>query len=396
MEMDIAWQEWLGLMIRWLHVVAGIAWIGTSFYFIWLDQSLRRREGLPEKVHGESWSVHGGGFYHAQKYLVAPERMPAELHWFKYEAYFTWISGFALLAVLYYWSAESFLMDPNRAALSPTAAILTSVGFLAGGWIAYDLLCRSVVGRYTGVLAISVFILVVATGWGLTQVFNDRAAFLHVGAVIGTIMSANVFFVIIPNQKKVVADLQAGRNPKPNLGLQAKQRSLHNNYLTLPVVLLMVSFHYPVLFGGGAERGWVVIALILLIGGVVRHFFNSQHAGLTGRALLWQWPTAALLSMALIVFLSPARHHEDLAVSDDKALSIIIAHCASCHAAEPTDPAFQSSPAGLRLENLEQLRTHGVRVLAQAVTSQAMPLGNRTGMTAEERAELGSWIQKNR
>jgi len=252
------------------------------------------------------------------------------------------------------------------------------------------------VGRNTGALAIAVFILVVAAGWGLTQVFNDRAAFLHVGAVIGTIMSANVFFVIIPNQKKVVADLRAGRDPEPSLGLQAKQRSLHNNYLTLPVVLLMVSFHYPVLFGGGAERGWVVIALILLIGGVVRHFFNSQHAGLSGRALIWQWPTAALLSVALIVFLSPARDHQDFAVSDDRALSIITVHCASCHAAEPADPTFQSPPAGLSLESLEYLRIHGVRVLAQAVTSQAMPLGNRTGMTAEERAELGAWIQKHR
>ena len=393
MGIEIAWQEWLGMLIRWLHVVAGIAWIGTSFYFIWLDQSLRQPKELPKKVHGESWSVHGGGFYHVQKYLVAPDRIPPELHWFKYEAYFTWISGFALLAVLYYWGAESFLIDPDRAALSPTVAVLTSLGFLIGGWLAYDLLCRSAIGRHTGVLATAVFILVVLIGWGLTQVFNDRAAFLHVGAVIGTIMSANVFFVIIPNQKKVIADLQAGRVPKANLGQQAKDRSLHNNYLTLPVVLLMVSFHYPVLFGGGAERGWVVIALILLIGGIVRNFFNKQHADASRWSLLWQWPLATLLAIALILLLSPQRSGSNLIVSDQQVLTIVADHCLSCHATKPTNPAFQAPPGGVYFDSLKDLEKYGARILVQAVMSQAMPLGNTTNMTEEERNALGAWIR---
>jgi len=393
--MDIAWQEWISLIIRWLHIVTSIAWIGTSFYFIWLDQSLRKGRTLPNNVFGESWSVHGGGFYQVRKYVVAPDRMPDQLHWFKYEAYFTWISGFALLAVLYYWSAESFLLDPSRVAISPTIGIIISISFLIGGWITYDLLCRSVVGRDTRKLAVAVFILIVTIGWGLTQVFNDRAAFLHIGAVIGTMMSANVFLVIIPNQKKVIAALKDGREPLDRLGLQAKQRSLHNNYLTLPVVLFMLSGHYPVLFSGGSKQGWIVIGSIFLIGGVVRHFFNAQHAGSKGLSLCWQWPVAIFLSLGLIFFVSPNRTQENLAVNDVRALSIIYKHCVSCHATKPTNPAFQTPPAGLNLENLEQLRIHGARVITQAVTSQSMPLGNATNMTLEERTELGAWIRKS-
>jgi uncharacterized membrane protein len=393
--MDIAWQEWLSLIIRWLHVVAGIAWIGTSFYFIWLDQSLRKNRNLPTKVFGESWSFHGGGFYHVQKYLVTPGREPDELHWFKFEAYFTWISGFALLGILYYWSAESFLLDPSRASISPAIAIVISASSLIAGWIIYDLLCRSVVGRDTTMLAVAVFILIIAIGWGLTQVFNDRAALLHVGAVIGTMMSGNVFFVIIPNQKKVIADLRNGKEPPANLGLQAKQRSLHNNYLTLPVVLFMISGHYPILFNGGSERGWIVIGIVLLIGGVVRHFFNAQHAGSKGFSLVWQWPLAVFLTIGLILFLSPQQTQKQLIVSDSQALSIIDKHCSSCHASKPTNPAFSSAPAGLKLDNLEQLRIHGGRVATQAVTTKSMPLGNATKMTLKERAELGAWIVEN-
>jgi len=393
--MDIAWQEWISLIIRWLHVVAGIAWIGTSFYFIWLDQSLRKNPNLPTKVFGESWSVHGGGFYHVQKYLVTPDHEPEELHWFKFEAYFTWISGFALLAILYYWSAESFLLDPSRASISPAIAIVISASSLIAGWVIYDLLCRSVIGRDTTTLAVAVFILIIAIGWGLTQVFNDRAALLHVGAVIGTMMSANVFFVIIPNQKKVIADLRSGKEPPENLGLQAKQRSLHNNYLTLPVVLFMISGHYPILFNGGSERGWIVIGMVLLIGGVVRHFFNARHTGSKGFSLLWQWPLSILLAVVLIFILSPERIEEELTVSNAQALLIIDKHCVSCHAAQPSNDSFKSAPAGLVLEHLSQLRTHGARVITQAVTTQSMPLGNSTNMTPQERAELGAWISQN-
>ncbi len=393
--MEIAWQDWAGLFIRWLHLATGIAWIGTSFYFIWLDQSLRRRQQLTTGVDGESWIVHGGGFYHVQKYMVAPEQLPEELHWFKYEAYFTWLSGFALMAVMYYFGAETFLIDRDRADISVPIAVMVSLAFLAGGWLVYDLLCRSTVGRHTGPLALAVFVLIVLVSWGLSQLFSDGATFLHVGSVIGTIMSANVFFIIIPNQKKVVADLKAGRQPAAELGQQAKQRSLHNNYLTLPVLLLMVSAHYPLLFAGQATWGWLVIALVLLIGGVVRHFFNTWHTGARGSALLWQWPLAVLLGVVLAIFLS-TRQTMPLteSVSDGRALAIIQMHCVACHAATPTHRGFKSPPAGLTLDVRETVILAAERVMAQAVLSKAMPLGNATGMTDTERAELGTWLRR--
>jgi len=388
-------MDWLSLAIRWLHLAAGIAWIGTSFYFIWLDQSLRARDGLAKGVLGESWSVHGGGFYHVQKYSVAPQDMPPELHWFKYEAYFTWLSGFALLVVLYYFGASSYLIDPTRADLAPIQAIGASVGFLVGSWVIYEALCRSPIGRSVAALAVSLLALILLSAFLLTQIFSDRAAFLHVGALIGTIMSANVFVVIIPNQKKVVADLMAGNAPNPALGAQAKQRSLHNNYLTLPVLLLMVSAHYPMLYSGGAAMGWLVIAFIVVIGGIIRHFFNSHHAGRRGVALIWQWPIAALLGIGLAFFIST--RGEDVSatqVTDAKALAITQTHCAGCHAASPTHPAFKAPPGGIILDSLLTLEQHSDKVMAQAVLSQAMPLGNATHMTAKERAELGAWLNR--
>ncbi|HIM87003.1 MAG TPA: cysteine desulfurase, partial [Gammaproteobacteria bacterium] len=318
-----------------------------------------------------------------------------ELHWFKYEAYFTWLSGFALMAVMYYFGAETFLIDRDRADISVPIAVMVSLAFLAGGWLVYDLLCRSTVGRHTGPLALAVFVLIVLVSWGLSQLFSDRATFLHVGSVIGTIMSANVFFIIIPNQKKVVADLKAGRQPAAELGQQAKQRSLHNNYLTLPVLLLMVSAHYPLLFAGQATWGWLVIALVLLIGGVVRHFFNTWHTGARGSALLWQWPLAVLLGVVLAIFLS-TRQTMPLteSVSDERALAIIQMHCVACHAATPTHRGFKSPPAGLTLDVRETVILAAERVMAQAVLSKAMPLGNATGMTDTERAELGTWLRR--
>ena len=394
MSFTIPWVEWASLMIRWLHLAAGIAWIGTSFYFIWLDLSLRSRSSLAKGVLGESWSVHGGGFYHVQKYAVAPEEMPAELHWFKYEAYFTWLSGFALLVVVYYFGATSYLIDPARADLAPSEAIGVSLGFLIGSWLIYEALCRSPIGRSTPALAVSVLLLILASAFLLTQIFSDRAAFLHVGALIGTIMSANVFVVIIPNQKKVVADLVAGRTPDPALGAQAKQRSLHNNYLTLPVLLLMVSAHYPMLFSGGVHWGWLVIAFIVVAGGVIRHFFNTHHAGGRGIVLAWQWPVAVLLALGLIFFIAsrgPALSKEN--VSDNRALEIVTTHCAGCHAPQPINTAFSAPPGGVVLDNLDAVRRHSEQVIAQSVISQAMPLGNTTRMTITERAELGQWLR---
>ena len=393
--MIIPWLDWASLAIRWLHLAAGIAWIGTSFYFIWLDRSLRARENLPKGVQGESWSVHGGGFYHVQKYAVAPEAMPDDLHWFKYEAYFTWLSGFALLIVLYYFGASTYLIDSTRADLTPTMAIGISVAFLIGTWGLYEALCRSPIGRSTTVLASSVLVLILVSAFLLTQIFSDRAAFLHVGALIGTIMSANVFVVIIPNQKKVVADLLDKKLPDPSLGAQARQRSLHNNYLTLPVLLLMVSAHYPLLFSGGTAWGWLVVGFIIVIGAIVRHFFNTHHTGGHGVQLIWQWPLAIILGLGLMFFIASRNQlHFDGQVSDNQALNIVKQHCVSCHAADPSNPAFKTAPAGVVLNNLASIRQHQANIISQAVMSQAMPLGNATKMTPEERSALGQWLQQ--
>jgi len=392
--MDIAIHEWISMLIRWLHITTAIAWIGASFYFIWLDLSLRRRDGLPDGVDGEVWSVHGGGFYHAQKYMVAPKEMPGELHWFKYESYFTWLSGFGLLAVMYYWGAESYLIDPAKIALQPWQAISGSLLFLMGGWIIYDQLCKTPLGRNTSVLAVLVFVLVVGSSYGLSAIFSDRAALLHVGAMIGTIMSGNVFFIIIPNQKIVVADLKAGRGPDPSLGAQAKQRSTHNNYLTLPVLLMMISNHYPLLMS--PEKGWMIVALILLIGGSVRHYFNAAHAGGPGKRLLWQWPTAAGLMIVLILLVSARTDRRSVTatpVSETRAMAIIQTRCVTCHSDRPTDPDFEKAPGGLNFDDVAVVRKNSPRILAQSVLSKTMPLANRTGMTEDERDQLGQWIR---
>jgi uncharacterized membrane protein len=393
--MEMLLHDWGGLLVRWLHLAAGIAWIGTSFYFIWLDYSLRQNAHLPAGVLGESWSVHGGGFYHVQKYTVAPEKMPAELHWFKYEAYVTWLSGFAMLAVVYHWSASTYLIDPAKADLSPLAAVGLSVASLVAGWVVYSFICKSPLGRHTGVLLAGVYVLVVAMAWGLSQIFTDRAALIHTGAVIGTVMAANVAMIIIPNQKKTVAALLAGEPPEPALGQIAKQRSLHNNYLTLPVLLLMVSSHYPMLSAGG--QVWLSVAFIVLIGGVVRHFFNTQHAGGKGRALMWQWPTAAGLVLVLAWSLQaassrPTAEGEEI-IGTGEALAIVQTRCALCHAPSPTDENFDQPPAGIVLQTAADLRRLAPRIQAQAILSEAMPLGNKTRMTPVERAQLGAWIR---
>ncbi len=391
--MDIAVMDWAAMLFRWLHITTGIAWIGSSFFFVFLDLSLRKHSGLPKGVSGDSWMVHGGGFYHSQKYMVAPEHMPEELHWFKYEAYFTWISGIGLMGIMYYWGAESFLIDAEKIAFEPWQAIAASLMFLVFGWIFYDLICKSPLGEKTSTLAICVFILIVGASWGLLEVFSGRAAFLHVGAIVGSIMVGNVFFIIIPNQKRVVAALKAGDEPDPALGIQAKQRSTHNNYLTLPVLLMMISNHYPALFG--QAHSWVIIALILLVGGVVRHYFNTSHAGGKGRDVQWQWPVASVLMVVLIMVASyqPDSGDEEEIISSTRALAIVQTHCISCHSTRPTDENFEEAPGGIKFETMDIVRKNGARILNQTVLSKAMPLGNKTHMTDIERKQLGAWIR---
>jgi len=400
--------EWLSFAVRWVHVITGIAWIGSSFYFIALDLGLRKRAGMPEGVSGEAWQVHGGGFYHMQKYTVAPHFMPEELTWFKWESYSTFLSGFLLLVIVYYFGAELFLLDPAKVDLPVWGAVAISLAALAAGWIVYDLLCRSPLGRSDAVLLLALFVFLCAVFFGFTQVFSGRGAFIHCGALIATIMSANVFFVIIPNQKIVVADLKAGRDPDPSLGLKAKQRSLHNNYLTLPVLFFMVSNHYPLAFA--TEWNWLIAILVLPAGALIRHFFNVMHA--SGRKLWWPWLAVAALLVA-IVFLSrypgtdtaeaaaatlPTVREEALMASAefDEAQAIVMGHCSMCHAAEPLFEGVYRAPKGVRLDTSEEVVRNWHLIEMQAVRSHAMPPPAVAFITPQERQVLAAWIAGSR
>jgi uncharacterized membrane protein len=385
------------MAVRWLHVIAGIAWIGSSFYFIALDLSLKQRAGLPEGAGGEAWQVHGGGFYNMVKYLVAPARMPDELTWFKWEAYTTWLSGMALLALVYYLQAELFMIDAAVMDLAPWAAVAISLGGLALGWTVYDLLCRSPLGRNDAALAGVGFVFLVALAFGFTLVFSGRGMTMQLGALIGTMMVANVFLVIIPNQKKVVADLIAGRTPDPKLGAQAKQRSLHNNYLTLPVIFTMIANHYPLAFA--SRWNWAILAIVLVIGALIRHFFNVKHKG--GREPWWTWGAAAL-GLAAIVWLSaqpvtsaaeaalpPAIETAELGLEVE---NVVLSRCAMCHAAEPLWEGLAVPPKGVVLETPAQIRAQARAIDMQAVRSHAMPPGNVTFIEDSERQLLAAWL----
>ena len=400
-EYAIAW-EWLAFAVRWLHVITAIAWIGSSFYFIALDLGLVKRDHMPAGVSGEEWQVHGGGFYHVQKYLVAPASMPEHLTWFKWESYFTWMSGFAMLAVVYYGGADLFLIDRHVLDISQWQAIGLSMASLAVGWIIYDLLCKSPVGRNTWGLMVILYGVLVAMGWGYMQIFTGRAAFLHLGAFTATIMSANVFFIIIPNQKIVVADLKAGRTPDPEYGRIAKQRSLHNNYLTLPVIFFMLSNHYPLAFA--TAYSWIIAALVFLMGVTIRHWFNTTHAR-KGRPT-WTW-LATVLIFIVIAWLStvPKEAHEDeLSVAPvnqrfaqnihfDAARDVVLSRCSMCHAAEPVWEGVIRPPKNVMLETDAEIAAHAREIYIQAGRSHAMPPGNITEVTPQERALLTAWFE---
>jgi uncharacterized membrane protein len=384
--------DWLNLLVRWAHLVVGIGWIGTSFYFIALDLSLRKREAMREGVAGTAWEVHGGGFYHVEKFLVAPRELPPDLVWYKWEAYLTWVTGFFLLVLQYYWSADSYLIDRSVLPLLTSQAIALSVGSLVLGWFAYDLLCKSRIGKDTALLAAAVFILIVAAAWAFGQVFSGRGALVHVGAFVGTIMAVNVFGVIIPNQKKIVAALIAGKAPDPRLGAIGKQRSVHNNYLTLPVLVMMVSGHYPMLFTH--PQPWLIVALIIVIGAAVRHFLNRHDAGDPLVRIAWALPVAAVALAGAIYLTVPrsAASFAGIAAEDGDALRIVGMHCVMCHTEIPSHEGFEAPPKGVVLGTLDDVRRHRDQIMAQSVFGTAMPLGNETGMTRAERDQLGAWL----
>ena len=398
-------MDWMSFAARWLHVITGIAWIGSSFYFIALDLGLRKPPNLPAGVSGEEWQVHGGGFYHVRKYLVAPPEMPEHLIWFKWEAYSSWLSGFVLMTIIYYIGADLFLVDPEVLDISTTTAIAISLGSIAFGWIAYDLICKSKFGDNNTRLMLFLYVMLVLMAWGYTQVFSGRAAFLHLGAFTATIMTANVFFAIMPNQRIVVADLKAGRTPDPKHGAIGKQRSVHNNYLTLPVIFLMLSNHYPLAFA--TEYNWIIASLVFLMGVTIRHSFNSMHAG--KKHPVWTWPTTIAIFI-VIMWLStvpklfgeaaeettqlPAHQARFVAAAEfDGVRDVVLGRCAMCNAQEPGWEGIVAAPRGVALETDAEIARHAYQIYLQAGRTNAMPPANVSFMEDDERDLIVSWYK---
>ena len=389
--MEAYFLDWANLLVRWLHLIAGVAWIGASFYFVMLDSSLSkpvRKQDVDRGVSGELWAVHGGGVYQSQKFLLGPQGEPLaeNLHWSKWEAYTTWLSGMGLLAIVYWFGATTYLIDQQVMALTPAMAIAISIGFLISGWVVYNLLCKVLRGK-DNLLAAIIFVLVCAAAWILFQLFSARGAFLHVGAMMGTIMAANVFFQIIPGQKKVVAQMRAGDIPDAEPGIIGKQRSVHNTYFTLPVLFIMISNHYPMTYSH--EHGWLVLIFIMSAGVLIRQYFVLRHSQ---RASPLLPAIAVLLLLAMIWYLSPKTPDSDAAnpVSETQIAQIIERRCIACHASQPTQPGFVAAPLGIVLESREEILNRAERI-AVTVQTRYMPIGNLTGMTDQERASVASW-----
>jgi uncharacterized membrane protein len=388
--------DWLNLGLRWLHFVAGVAWIGASLYFVMLDMSLKapkKPEDAKRGVYGELWAVHGGGFYQSQKFPTGPKGEPlsADLHWSKWEAYTTWLSGMALLAIIYWYGANAYLIDRSVMDLSVPAAIAISAGSLVAGWLVYDALCRIVKNEFA--LAIIAYVLLVAAAWGYSQVFGARAAYVHVGALIGTIMVWNVFFQIIPGQKQMVNAIRAGREPDPTPGIVGKQRSVHNTYFTLPVLFIMISNHYPMTYG--SKYGWAILAVFILSGALIRQYFVLRHLG---KNLIALPAVATVLLLGLAILISPrpvatgAPSAAAAAITLAKVRPIIDERCTVCHAEKPTFAGFAQAPGGLMLDTPDRIKAAAERIHQQTIATQAMPIGNLTKMTDEERALLGKWL----
>lgn len=414
--MDAHLTEWLNLSIRWIHMIVGVAWIGASFYFVWLENNLNRRNPR-EGLSGDLWAIHGGGIYHLEKYKLAPPQMPENLHWFKWEAYTTWLSGVALLMVVYYLNPSLYLIAPGSE-LSPAAAIAIGFGSLIVGWFVYDLLCDSPLGKTPTLLGLVLFVLVIAACWGYSQIFSGRAAYIHTGALIGTIMVGNVFRIIMPAQRALVAAIEQNRTPDPVLPAKGLLRSRHNNYFTLPVLFIMISNHFPSTYG--SEYNWLILAALGALSVLARHYFNTRH---NSNRFAWALPAAALGMICLAYVTAPNRQpaapnlaattpeqasqaaqqqpqqaveQPAAAASDGVAFAevsnVIHERCTVCHSAQPTSPLFSAAPAGVMFDTPQQMRQQAAKIHAQTVASQIMPLGNITQMTPEERQLIGQWI----
>lgn len=387
--MDPYLSEWLNLIVRWIHLITGIAWIGASFYFNWLEGNLNRKGALAKGVAGDLWAVHGGGFYHVQKYEVAPERLPETLHWFKWEAYWTGITGIMLLFIVYYSAPGIYLIDKSVADIPPLLGVAIGLAAIVLSWIGYDRLCKtSLVNKPTLFFSI-VFLALTLAAFVLTQLFNPRAAYIHIGAMIGTIMVANVFFVIIPSQRLMVDAMTAGKTPDGSVGNRGFQRSLHNNYFTLPVLFIMISNHFPFTFGHSFN--WLVLAALSAISIAARHYFNLRNRG---RDIRWILPFAALALVTLAYVIAPSRptpSSTTVTATLADAHQIVTKHCANCHSSSPADPAFRTAPAGLILDTEQDLLKNAAGIYQRTVATHSMPLGNPTNMTMEERELLGAW-----
>lgn len=394
------WLDWLSLFIRWFHVIAGVAWIGASFYFIWLDNNLRTPpEWKKEKgIKGDLWAIHGGGFYEVAKYAYGPEKMPETLHWFKWEAYSTWLSGILLLILVYYVSASAYLIDPNVLDISPSEAILCGVGMIFGGLAIYEIACRSPLGNYPVVFAISLLAFITLYAWSATQIFSGRGAYIHVGALIGTIMVANVFLNIMPAQRKMVQAVSNKQDVDPKWGAGAKLRSVHNNYFTLPLLFIMISPHYPMTYQH--SQNWLVLILIGVIGAWIRHFFNLKHIGKIKPSIL----ISGFLAMGLLagwVSLDSGENIQreesvqDTTLNSEQALvfDLVQTHCVACHSRAPYDDIFKTAPLGLVLDRWSDIEANSAKIFQRVVQTQDMPLMNKNGMTQEQRLRIKNWYQ---
>lgn len=385
--------DWLNLLARWLHFITGIAWIGSSFYFIWLDNHLDAPKGADDRrkgVAGELWSVHGGGFYHAQKYKLAPAVLPETLHWFKWEAYTTWISGMFLLILVYWYSAEVYLIDPAVMELSPPKAVAIAAAFIVGGWFVYDGLCRTGLRHNDTLLSISLLILVSVLAWALCLFFGGRGAYIHFGVVLGTIMVANVFFIIIPGQKRMVAASERGDSPNPDDGIRAKQRSVHNTYFTLPVIFVMTSNHFAMTYA--SEYNWAVLVAISVAGALIRVYFVARHQG---RASIVPIAIAVVLLLSVSLMIAPRSSGATAtsAVQFSDVRRVIEHRCASCHSSTPTHPAFPAAPGGVVLDSDAQIVAEAMRIHQQTVVTRVMPIGNLTNISDAEREIIDKWYR---